>query len=91
MCNVEAIPTKRTHMFISRDSGIFWSQYQAIKNRPNVYELYSVLVHEGGTHGGHYYAYIKVQTLAKVRSHVRKEITIASNAVLSYAQMAQVQ
>lgn len=26
---------------------------------PLVYELYAVLVHSGGAHGGHYYAYIK--------------------------------
>ncbi len=24
------------------------------------YELYSILMHAGGTHGGHYYAFIKV-------------------------------
>lgn len=26
---------------------------------PHVYELFSVLVHQGGAFGGHYYAYIK--------------------------------
>ena len=25
----------------------------------NLYRLYSVLVHSGGVHGGHYYAYIR--------------------------------
>eukprot|EP01118_Nematostelium_gracile_P007705 TRINITY_DN2517_c0_g1_i1.p1 TRINITY_DN2517_c0_g1~~TRINITY_DN2517_c0_g1_i1.p1 ORF type:complete len:610 (+),score=142.53 TRINITY_DN2517_c0_g1_i1:98-1927(+) len=30
-----------------------------LKNGPNVYELYSVLIHRGSALGGHYYAYIK--------------------------------
>ena len=31
----------------------------ALKEGPNVYELYSVLVHRGSATGGHYYVYIK--------------------------------
>ena len=48
------------------EGGVFWSQFQSLRQKQqcsggtNIYELYSVLVHEGGTHGGHYYAYIKV-------------------------------
>uniref|UniRef100_A0AC35TIW5 USP domain-containing protein n=1 Tax=Rhabditophanes sp. KR3021 TaxID=114890 RepID=A0AC35TIW5_9BILA len=30
-----------------------------LKNGPNVYELFSVMVHQGNASGGHYYAYIK--------------------------------
>ena len=30
-----------------------------LKNGPNVYELYSVMIHSGGAQGGHYYSYIK--------------------------------
>lgn len=32
---------------------------QADRNVRNVYKLHSVLVHSGGVHGGHYYAYIR--------------------------------
>ena len=31
----------------------------ADKSVPNKYKLHSVLVHSGGVHGGHYYAYIR--------------------------------
>ena len=30
-----------------------------LEQGPNVYELFSVMVHSGGAFGGHYYAYIK--------------------------------
>ncbi|CAD8205300.1 unnamed protein product [Paramecium pentaurelia] len=32
---------------------------ELLQNGPNVYELYSVMIHSGGALGGHYYAYIK--------------------------------
>lgn len=32
---------------------------EAIKQGPHVYELYSVVIHSGNAHGGHYYAYSK--------------------------------
>jgi ubiquitin carboxyl-terminal hydrolase 7 len=32
---------------------------QADRNVRNLYKLHSVLVHSGGVHGGHYYAYIR--------------------------------
>eukprot|EP00050_Salpingoeca_kvevrii_P012902 m.25552 g.25552 ORF g.25552 m.25552 type:complete len:1146 (-) comp4447_c0_seq1:85-3522(-) len=31
----------------------------ALENGPNVYELYSVMIHSGSALGGHYYAYIR--------------------------------
>ena len=31
----------------------------------NLYKLHSVLVHSGGVHGGHYYAYIRPATSGK--------------------------
>jgi ubiquitin carboxyl-terminal hydrolase 47 len=30
-----------------------------LNDGPFVYELYAVMVHQGGAFGGHYYAYIK--------------------------------
>ena len=30
-----------------------------LNDGPNVYELYSILMHRGGAFSGHYYAYIK--------------------------------
>ena len=30
-----------------------------LQEGPFVYELYAVMIHSGGTYGGHYYAYIK--------------------------------
>lgn len=30
-----------------------------LKEGPFVYELYSIMIHQGGAFGGHYYAYIK--------------------------------
>lgn len=30
-----------------------------LRDGPDVYELFSVMVHSGGAHGGHYYAFIK--------------------------------
>lgn len=37
-----------------------------LQNGPYVYELFSVLIHQGSATGGHYYAYIKnmVSTLS---------------------------
>ncbi|CAK62005.1 unnamed protein product (macronuclear) [Paramecium tetraurelia] len=32
---------------------------ELLQNGPNVYELYSVMIHSGGALGGHYYAYVK--------------------------------
>jgi hypothetical protein len=32
---------------------------QADRSVRNLYKLHSVLVHSGGVHGGHYYAYIR--------------------------------
>ena len=34
----------------------------ADRNVRNLYKLHSVLVHSGGVHGGHYYAYIRPAT-----------------------------
>ena len=31
----------------------------ADRSKRNKYKLHSVLVHSGGTHGGHYYAFIR--------------------------------
>jgi uncharacterized UBP type Zn finger protein len=32
---------------------------QSDRSVRNLYKLHSVLVHSGGTHGGHYYAFIR--------------------------------
>jgi len=36
-----------------------WLSENADRNVRNLYKLHSVLVHSGGVHGGHYYAYIQ--------------------------------
>ena len=36
-----------------------WLSENADKSVRNLYKLHSVLVHSGGVHGGHYYAYIQ--------------------------------
>jgi ubiquitin C-terminal hydrolase len=32
-----------------------------LKDKANVYELYSIMIHQGGSSSGHYFAYIKVR------------------------------
>ena len=36
-----------------------WLSENADRSVRNLYKLHSVLVHSGGVHGGHYYAYIQ--------------------------------
>ena len=36
-----------------------WLSENADRSVRNTYKLHSVLVHSGGVHGGHYYAYIQ--------------------------------
>uniref|UniRef100_A0A7N0VJD6 ubiquitinyl hydrolase 1 n=1 Tax=Kalanchoe fedtschenkoi TaxID=63787 RepID=A0A7N0VJD6_KALFE len=43
---------------LDRENGKYLSQ-DANKSVRNLYTLHSVLVHSGGIHGGHYYAYIR--------------------------------
>ncbi|XP_071734690.1 ubiquitin C-terminal hydrolase 12-like isoform X2 [Rutidosis leptorrhynchoides] len=43
---------------LDRDDGKYLSP-QADRSVRNLYTLHSVLVHSGGVHGGHYYAYIR--------------------------------
>ncbi|XP_047333400.1 ubiquitin C-terminal hydrolase 12-like isoform X1 [Impatiens glandulifera] len=43
---------------LDRDNGKYLSP-EADKSVRNLYTLHSVLVHSGGVHGGHYYAYIR--------------------------------
>ncbi|XP_051130777.1 ubiquitin C-terminal hydrolase 12-like isoform X2 [Andrographis paniculata] len=43
---------------LDRESGKYLSP-QADRSVRNLYTLHSVLVHSGGVHGGHYYAYIR--------------------------------
>ncbi|RDX69528.1 Ubiquitin carboxyl-terminal hydrolase 13, partial [Mucuna pruriens] len=43
---------------LDRDSGKYLSP-EADRSVRNLYTLHSVLVHSGGVHGGHYYAYIR--------------------------------
>ncbi|KAL9318045.1 hypothetical protein ACSQ67_014562 [Phaseolus vulgaris] len=43
---------------LDRDNGKYLSP-KANRNIRNLYTLHSVLVHSGGVHGGHYYAYIR--------------------------------
>jgi len=40
-----------------RKSGSTIENY--LKKGDNVYELYSIMIHTGGAHGGHYFSYIK--------------------------------
>lgn len=46
------------------DDGKFLSP-DADRSVRNLYRLHSVLVHSGGVHGGHYYAYIRPTTSGK--------------------------
>ena len=41
------------------EGGKYFSRNAEGRSAQNVYRLYSVLVHSGGVHGGHYYAYIR--------------------------------
>ncbi|KAL0433504.1 UNVERIFIED_CONTAM: Ubiquitin carboxyl-terminal hydrolase 13 [Sesamum latifolium] len=43
---------------LDRDNGIYLSP-EANRTARNLYILHSVLVHSGGVHGGHYYAFIR--------------------------------
>ena len=46
------------------DDGKFLSP-DADRSVRNLYKLHSVLVHSGGVHGGHYYAYIRPASSGK--------------------------
>jgi ubiquitin carboxyl-terminal hydrolase 47 len=42
--------------YVSEDQKVDLSKYEG---KPNIYELFSVMVHSGGATGGHYFAFIK--------------------------------
>ncbi|XP_028805138.1 ubiquitin carboxyl-terminal hydrolase 12 isoform X2 [Neltuma alba] len=46
------------HLDLDRDNGKYLSP-EANRSIRNLYTLHSVLVHSGGVHGGHYYAFIR--------------------------------
>lgn len=49
----------------------------------NLYRLHSVLVHSGGVHGGHYYAYIRPNTSGKWLKFDDEKVCLCLLATLS--------
>lgn len=64
------------------DDGKFLSP-DADRSVRNMYRLHSVLVHSGGVHGGHYYAYIRPNTSGKWLKFDDEKVCLCLLATLS--------
>lgn len=67
---------------LDRGDGQYLSS-AADRNLHNTYKLLAVLVHSGGVHGGHYYAYVRCGGAGPAAAHGstgRKRVAVASES-----------
>ena len=60
----------------------------ADRNVRNLYKLHSVLVHSGGVHGGHYYAYIRPATQQWLKFDDEKVTVLGCNQHVTHGKLA---